>query len=531
MKRKASAMAGSLTLVLVVGLWFMFAPTQLGGQVSYVILDGNSMEPGMERGDLAIVRRSGSYVVGDVVTYRHPEIGNVIHRIVNWDGERFTLQGDNNDFLDSYQPVDADILGELWFSVPKVGSFITRFQSPVYIAGLLVVALVGFGGAAGAKESRRRRRRRRRGQPQQGLVSGGSSMYTLRKNAQDISLVLVVGLVVFAGVAYLAFGRSTTKQVDETVMYSHTGAFTYEASSRAPEVYDTGQVLTGDPVFPILSQEIAVRYDYEFVTEASNDIQGAIALAARITTDNGWTRTIPVTADSTFEGATGSVAGVLDLGTVADLVQILETESGVENREYEVLITPTVSLEGTIGGAALSLVHQPELMLTFDRDQLFIARSAADQTDPLAPTEAGTTTVQTTVPNTIGFLAWDVQVSAARWGSLAGLSIVFLAAAALAFALAPNMLNPDGPRRARQREGAMVVSVQSPVEASSGPLVDLTNFSDLAVVANRMDGIILEDESGGVRSYFVQDQYVSYRYREVEATPGYVIRHNIDRAA
>ena len=142
-------MAVLLTLVVVVGLWLMLAPTQLGGRVSYVIINGNSMEPGMEKGDLAVVRRSGSYQVDEVVTYRHPEIGNVIHRIVNWDGERFTLQGDNNDFLDSFHPAESDVIGELWFHVPRLGGLITHFKSPVYIAGLLIVALVGFGSAAG----------------------------------------------------------------------------------------------------------------------------------------------------------------------------------------------------------------------------------------------------------------------------------------------------------------------------------------------------------------------------------------------
>ena len=98
-------------------------------------------------------------------------------------------------------------------------------------------------------------------------------MDELRKNAQDIGLTIAIGLALFAGLAYLAFGRSTTKIVDETLMYSHTGQFTYEASSRAPDVYDMGAVVTGDPVFPILSQAIAITYDYELVTSASHSPQ------------------------------------------------------------------------------------------------------------------------------------------------------------------------------------------------------------------------------------------------------------------
>ena len=516
---------------MVIGLWFMFAPTQLGGQVSYVILNGNSMEPGMHRGDLAVVKRSSSYVAGDVVTYRHPDIGNVIHRIVNWDGERYTLQGDNNDFLDPYEPVESDIVGELWFHVPGVGGFLTRFQHPVYLAGLLIVALLGVGGAAAVADSRRRKRRRRRhGQPVSGLTSGSSTMSALRKNAMDLSLVLAVTVVVFGGLAYMAFSRTTTKQVDEAVMYSHSGQFNYEASSRSPGVYDTGEALSGDPVFAILSQRISIDYAYEFITEASADVDGTIGLTARITAENGWTRTVPVAEPAEFQGTQATTSGVLDLGSVAELVRIVETESGVANRSYEILISPAVTLAGTLDGSPLALTHDPALALTFDHSQLFVSHSNGDETDPLAPTEAGTALVQTTVPATMSLLSWSANVSTVRWASLAGLGAALFAAAVLALGLAATISTGDGSDGPVMRLGVMVLPIQSD-PALQSPAVELTSFEDIAAVAARMDGIVLEAGEGPIRAYYVHDQYVTYRYREVAAPSPMPLNRGLGRAA
>ena len=79
-----------------------FAPAQVGGGTSYAIIVGNSMEPKLHRGDLAVVRKRSTYRAGDVVLYDSRELGSkVLHRIVRVENGRFVLKGDNNSFLDS----------------------------------------------------------------------------------------------------------------------------------------------------------------------------------------------------------------------------------------------------------------------------------------------------------------------------------------------------------------------------------------------------------------------------------------------
>jgi signal peptidase I len=103
------------------------APQFLGGPAGYVIVAGNSMEPALWNGDLALVRERPSYDVGAVVAYRVPSgeavSGSlVIHRIVGGSASRgYSMQGDNRSGKDIWRPKRDDVVGALWFKVPHAG--------------------------------------------------------------------------------------------------------------------------------------------------------------------------------------------------------------------------------------------------------------------------------------------------------------------------------------------------------------------------------------------------------------------------
>src|SRR5215207_1252444 len=98
------------------------------------------MEPLYHRGDLVIIRAQSDYQVGDIVTYRHPQIGPVIHRIIGRDVEHFIFKGDHNDFIDPYRPVRADLIGISWIELPSVGNVLSKLRTPLYMAILAAVA-------------------------------------------------------------------------------------------------------------------------------------------------------------------------------------------------------------------------------------------------------------------------------------------------------------------------------------------------------------------------------------------------------
>jgi signal peptidase I len=160
--RWLSALTAAALLVAVGTAWIIFAPLQFGGQASYVVVNGNSMEPLYHKGDLVIVQSAAAYQVGEIVTYRHPQIGSVIHRIIGRDGERYVMKGDHNTWTDSYKPGRGDVLGKAWIYLPSAGALLMQLRTPLAMA--LIAGLAGavvLSTVFEAPKARRRGRRRR----------------------------------------------------------------------------------------------------------------------------------------------------------------------------------------------------------------------------------------------------------------------------------------------------------------------------------------------------------------------------------
>lgn len=131
----------------IIALWFGLAPTSIGGDYSYVVVHGNSMEPHLYGGDIVLLRRERQYGLGEVVAYRDPVIGPVLHRIESKQGDRFVLRGDNRERVDAYAPLPEDILGRETATWPRglsVVLAVTSMQSLLTLA----VAVVAIGVAA-----------------------------------------------------------------------------------------------------------------------------------------------------------------------------------------------------------------------------------------------------------------------------------------------------------------------------------------------------------------------------------------------
>ena len=132
-------------IILFAGLviiWIAFAPAKVGGQVSYVMVNGISMEPNYHTGDLVIVHKAATYQVGDVVTYRDAVVGAyIIHRIIGIEQDRYVFKGDNNSWVDAYHPTGAELIGKLWIHAPKLGKAMEWLRYPIHMG--LTTGLLG----------------------------------------------------------------------------------------------------------------------------------------------------------------------------------------------------------------------------------------------------------------------------------------------------------------------------------------------------------------------------------------------------
>lgn len=142
------ARAATALFLISVLAWVIFLrPANLGGPLTYVIVSGESMEPTLSQGDLAVVRKQPTYAPGDVIAFKvaEGESGEgaiVIHRIVERGPDGYVMQGDNKPIVDIWTPVDDEVTGKLWFHLDGAGKVLALGRSPLLLA--LFAAVLAF---------------------------------------------------------------------------------------------------------------------------------------------------------------------------------------------------------------------------------------------------------------------------------------------------------------------------------------------------------------------------------------------------
>lgn len=169
---------------MVLGWWNFLRPSTLGGPLTFIIVTGQSMEPGLHTDDLAVVQARDSYAKGDVVAFRAtpPDGGNpaegayVIHRIKggNGDGKGFVMRGDNNDWDDPWRPTTDEVAGEMLFSVPGAGFAMRWISHPIHLGAVLAGLMTAMVVAAPPRRK-----------PEHSAGSGDSTEHTDRTDTES----------------------------------------------------------------------------------------------------------------------------------------------------------------------------------------------------------------------------------------------------------------------------------------------------------------------------------------------------------
>jgi signal peptidase len=131
-----------LWTIIAIDAWFLW-PSSLGGGTTIVIVSGNSMEPTYSDGDLVIARK-GPVDIGDVIVYTPSDFGgaHVVHRIVGGDGENgWKVQGDNNSWIDQWEPTNEETLGPVVAHIRGAGQ-ITEFLLQPWLWGFVLLAAI-----------------------------------------------------------------------------------------------------------------------------------------------------------------------------------------------------------------------------------------------------------------------------------------------------------------------------------------------------------------------------------------------------
>lgn len=495
--KRPSALVTLLFLFIVFIFIIAFAPTQFGGAVTYVIVNGNSMEPNFHLGDLVLVRAESTYGVGDAVIYQNAEMGAyVFHRIIDTELDHFILKGDNNSWLDSYQPAQDEIIGKLWVYIPKLGRAIEWVREPLHTS--LMVALLGGVLMSGmiVKPSKRK--------------NEGSKPSTNLKGGSE-GLLYATGFLTLAFLALgvLSFTRPMNRPA-ENIPYQQEGNFFYSAAG-TPGVYDSDVLHSGEPVFPKLTCFLNIGFTYNMIGNGIQGINGNQSMVARIMDEeSGWFRTIPLNSAAAFTGNSYFSMAALDLCQVESLVNLVEQEAGLHSGTYTLEIISNVALTATIAGEQISDTFNPKLVFKYDKVHFYLAAGESQQ-DPLHSSKQSMASGSDTQVNAISLLGLKPPVWAVRFISLLGFGF-----ALFGFAFAGRNLyraaNQSQEALIRFKYGSMLVDVYEQNIAPSASVIDVATIDDLARLAERQGTMILHMTQNFLHYYLVQESGTTYRY-------------------
>jgi signal peptidase I len=469
------------------------------GNVSYVSTRGSSMAPAFHEGDLAVVRRSPSYRVGEVVAYRSSQLGSVVlHRIVGETAGHYLLQGDRNTWIDPDRPTRSDIVGAIWLHIPHAGGVVGALRQQLGV--LLAVVLLAGGGATAA--TRRRRGHGGGGPPVPAWV--WSRLHAWRA----VTLACSVTTVVLSLVGFVAFTRPEATAVEHTIPFTQHAAFSYRSTAPKGPTYPSGRVVTGDPIYLRLVPAIDLAFDYSIDAELPVNASGTVALDAVLADGTGWQQRVRLHPATSFLFDRARVEGHLDVGQLQAILAQVRADTGIQGGSATVTVLADVHLDATIGDRAVTRHFRPELAFRLDPLQMHLVEpSSTGAPGGLRPTVRDSVSSRTTSPARLVLLGRHLPVGTGR---RLGLVAMLAALATLVSADRLRRRLRAEPARIELRHGRRIVPVAG--VAPRAVAVDVTSMQDLARLAEQEQRLILHHRGEHGDVYLLRTDRAVYRY-------------------
>lgn len=490
------SLAAMIVVAVLAIVGVALRPTSLGGPMHAIVVSGESMEPAYRTGDLVITRAQPDYEVGDIVAYRVDGGGQVIHRIIGRDGDRFLTQGDNRARPDEWTPTAEQIIGAGWVQLPGAGNLLASLRSPVPFA-LTVLA-----GAFLLPWPRRRT-------DEPGDPEMTSAHRRRRPTAPPTLLPLAVAGI--AVVALLAAAWAWSTPAERTTrelagVGTERATLRYEAAAMPSALYPNGRVGPVDaadtdtdrePLYPALTEDAEFTITWEVA--GLSDVAGSWTPVVELVGGDGWRRPISVEPATPFEGST--LEAELDVSIseiVATLSRIAEETGTAPVATVE--IGARIDAAGFVGGEPVELGIDPTV-------------GFAVSTDVLVPGDVSGTegVVEGPVVANESRSVGSFDVAQLRWLLPAVALLAGVAASLGLWELRRVSRRHDAPLR---RHGIEVV------EVATEPAVDVlvASAEDLARLVRPGVDVVVHHRADGRHTYVVDRSGTAHGWRVVDAS-------------
>jgi signal peptidase I len=512
----------------MIAAWLAFAPTQVGGLASYSIVVGNSMEPKFHIGDLVITHQQPDYRAGDAIVYRNQEFKSfVFHRVISRRLGRYTLKGDNNSWLDTYKPSQAEVIGKLWLHIPRGGTVIRNMRDP-HVMASIAGALGAILGTSLLRSKTKGKRPMHRKPFQEHFTaltqkirdrfsdmdSPASKKPSLFRQGEILEgSFFALGVVALASLilGMIVFSRPATRIVQDDLSYQHLGVFSYSAS--APQgVYDTDSIKGGDPIFTKLTCSVDVVFQYTLIASQAENITGTYQLTAIVSEPvSGWRRTVPLQEQASFTGTAFGTNARLDLCRISSLTQSMEQETGFHPGTYTLAITPNVKFDGNLSKRALKGLFNSGLTFRYDQVQFYLLQTE-EQENLLALTETVVLPEERKQANTLLLLGRELSIPRLRGVTLVSF-IASLSGLLLLGLRLQNLSYFDQEKYYRIKYDSIMIDIQNTDSLRPARPIDVASMEALAKLAERFNTMILHATENNLHTYYVQNSGRTYQFR------------------
>jgi signal peptidase I len=511
---RAASISAAVALVLA-AVWVLW-PLALGGSTTYVSTHGTSMEPRFHTGDLGILRAADSYAVGDVVAYLSTSLDTVVmHRIVDLDGDRFVIQGDNNDFLDEDHPSQDQVLGKLFLRVPHGGKALATITHPVVLGLVGVAALVLVATARRPRWRHGARAARRGSAPRLPAFS-----MPVRARAREVATVsALVALAAGIGGAVL-LAMPSTQAASSTLQVTQQGQFSYTGNAQVGTTYPDGVVSTGDTVWTRLASDLTVSFTNTVSGPDLADVRGAMRLDVSVASADGWSAYLNSSPDVALDGGAVTATATVDLDTARASVLLAQhfAEIGTPGGSATLIVTPVVATVGTSRGVAFEAGSPDPLTFSLDAASMRLAPGSASTA--LTPSTQTPVVVEDVVPRRFSALGVEIPIFLARILVVAVLGLALVALAGGAWIGWRGRGDVADEFVVRHAARILPVAAFEP-----GPtVIDVSDPEALHRVAERFDTLVLHHAGPDEDVFAVRDVDATYRFvvpggREARSRP------------
>ncbi len=522
MVKKQSTSSNLLSLfffIITLSSWIYFAPANIGGNTTYAILRGNSMYSKFKQGDLVLVHPKSSYEVGDIVLYKNPDIGPVFHRIIGIDGDKFFIKGDNNSWVDSYQPTVQDIYGSLWIHLSYAGYFLKLFRSPAIFSFIITSSCFLIGNVFSNNQDELSWKVKSKRKSVSSIIKSRVPKMTYKQT--DWLYFFLVILLCTIILSFVSFSKPIDHTISDDIVYTKKGNFEYFAIT-PDDIYKEGYLESGDTVFRLLTDSLNIVFQFQLEANNPTQINGTFRLLAEISDANGWTYPIELNPAVNFTGIKYTATSILELHQIQEIIDNFEKQTGVHYSTYYLNIKPEIHLNGAIAQRVFEDDFSPTLTFTIDDLSMKLPHQNDDVlSDLLNPSSQGIINGTKVTANIVSILGIDFNVLFLRMASIYG--IIFSLGCLLWFGNKYlKTQKQDEASRLKWQFGINFIEIKDGFFLQKNT-IEIKSLKELATIAAQEQSAMYHYQENGLHHYYVISQ------NNPDITYHYQVRANLDQ--